>query len=441
DFSVILDKEPYFQEKNVKRIIEERMTKEILSYFEIVRQIADEKSVNAYLVGGIVRDILLGIDNYDIDIVIEGNGVAFAKEFSKRVDGRIKTHGRFGTSSVFLSSGFRIDFATARAEFYESPAKLPVVFPGSLKRDLLRRDFSINALAVRLNGNPAYVLIDYFGGQRDLKDKVIRVLHSLSFVEDPTRIFRALRFETRLNFKIGKQTLALLKDSLSKGVMGRVSGKRILSEFILIFKEEKFRQILRRMEDLGVLKSISPYLKYDSYCEEILNKVEKVKDWYEIAFTERKIEALHLYLMGIFHKLDKDSLKVVSDRLSLPTAIRKKLRISIEAESIARKIEKAVKPSEIYSLLKDYDEELILFIMALTERRSVIKKIKEYLSTYKKVKSIITGNDLKNLGIEEGPIYSKILSEVHNAHIDGLVKTKEEEIKLARQLYKKLIGK
>lgn len=434
---ITLEREAFFRERNVKRVIEERMTKDILEHFEIVKKIADERQINAYLVGGVVRDILLGMDNYDIDIVLESDGISFSREFAKRVAGKIKSHGRFGTSSVFMSSGFRIDIATARTEFYESPAKLPVVSPGSLKRDLFRRDFSINALAVRLNGKPSCVLIDYFGGQRDLKDRVIRVLHSLSFVEDPTRIFRALRFEARLGFKIGKQTLALLKDSLSKGVLGKVSGKRILAELMLIFKEKKNQQILKRMWELKLLQRISPYLSFDTHCEDVFKRTEKVIDWYEIAFPGKKILIWQIHLMALCHRLGRTELKTVSDRLSIPSGLRKKLRTSIEAESVVRKLQKAVNPSDVYELLKGFDKEVILFIMSVAERDSVINRISEYFTRYSTVKKFINGDDLKKLGITEGPLYSKILSEVHRSCIDGLVNSKKDELQLAEKLFRK----
>ncbi len=435
-----LGREDYFRERNIRRIVEERMTKDFLQSFETIRKIADRKNVNAYLVGGIVRDILIGENNFDVDIVLEREGIAFAKEFAKKTSGKVKSHGRFGTSSVFLPSGHRIDFATARTEFYESPAELPVVFPGSLKRDLYRRDFSINALAVRINGKPPFVLVDYFGGQRDLKDKVIRILHSLSFVEDPTRAFRALRFEARLGFKIGKQTLALLKDSISKGVFGKVSGKRILAELILILNEKKNQQILKRMWELGLLEAISPHLSFDSRNEDIFKKVEKVLDWCEIAFPEKRITHWQIYFMCLCARLDKIKLKTVGDRLSIPASLRKKLRVVIETESVIRALEKAAKPSSVYAVLKGLNTEVILFVMAVAKRETVRKRITGFLTSYNKIKNTINGDDLKKMGISEGPLYSKILSEIHSYRLDGLISDKKGEIRLAEKIYREYKG-
>ncbi|GAI24807.1 unnamed protein product, partial [marine sediment metagenome] len=167
--------------------------------------------MRAYVVGGFVRDLLLGIENLDIDIVVEGKGIILAQKLGKELKGEVKKFPEFGTAAVMLPDGFKIDVATARSEFYEYPAALPRVEFASLKQDLYRRDFTINSMAVRLNKKGLGDLIDFYGGERDLKKKVVRVLYNLSFVEDPTRIFRAIRFEQRYGFQIDSQTRGFIE--------------------------------------------------------------------------------------------------------------------------------------------------------------------------------------------------------------------------------------
>ena len=160
----------------------------------------EELSLPVYAVGGFVRDLLLGIENYDIDVTVEGDGILFAETFAKRFGCRCKTHHKFGTGVLIFPDGLKIDVASTRVEYYESPGALPTVESSTLKADMYRRDFTINTLAIRLNTPEFGVLIDYYGGQRDIQERIIRVLHNLSFVEDPTRVFRAIRFEQRLEF-------------------------------------------------------------------------------------------------------------------------------------------------------------------------------------------------------------------------------------------------
>ncbi len=165
-------------------------------------------------------------------------GSDLAEEFEKKFTCRIRTHKKFGTAIILFPDGLKVDVATARLEVYDSPAALPTVEKGPIKMDLYRRDFTINTLAIQLNPRAFGELIDFFGGVKDIKEKVIRVLHNLSFVEDPTRVFRAIRFEQRLGFQIGKHTQNLMKNAVKMGFMERLSGGRVLSEFILILQED-----------------------------------------------------------------------------------------------------------------------------------------------------------------------------------------------------------
>ncbi|MCK7504238.1 MAG: hypothetical protein MZV70_09195 [Desulfobacterales bacterium] len=200
------------------------LRKRTLKKLTEIGSLADSLGYHAFLVGGFVRDLLLRIENYDIDIVIEGDGLLFAEEMAKNFGVKVRPHKEFATAKIIYPDGFKIDIATARLEYYKAPAALPVVEHSSLKLDLHRRDFTINTLAISLNKNTFGLLIDFFGAQRDIKEKTIRVLHSLSFVEDPTRVFRAIRFEHRFGFQIGKHTLSLDQECNQDGFPFKAEG-------------------------------------------------------------------------------------------------------------------------------------------------------------------------------------------------------------------------
>jgi tRNA nucleotidyltransferase (CCA-adding enzyme) len=223
---------------------------------------ADNSNINAYVVGGFVRDVLLYIrkNEFDIDIVVEGNGIDFARDIASSLNARVSPHEKFKTAVVSLEDGLKIDVATARTEFYSSPGALPEVEMSSLKLDLYRRDFTINTLAVQLNTQKYGTLIDYFFAQKDLKDKVIRIIHNLSFVEDPTRIFRAVRFEQRFNFKIGKFTEKLIKNAIDMEFFKRLSGPRVFTELKYILMEENPLPAIERIANFNLFRQFTANL-------------------------------------------------------------------------------------------------------------------------------------------------------------------------------------
>jgi tRNA nucleotidyltransferase (CCA-adding enzyme) len=210
--------------KNVANVMAEQLPRHICTLLQDLGKVAEGAGYKAFAVGGFIRDLLLRRPNLDIDIVVEGDGIEFAREFAARRDLRIRAHKKFGTAVLIFPDGFKIDVATARLEYYRYPAALPTVELSSLKLDLHRRDFTINTLAVDLNPGRFGVLIDFFGGQRDLKERTIRVLHNFSFVEDPTRVFRAIRFEQRFGFRIGKHTAKLIENTVRMKLPVKLSG-------------------------------------------------------------------------------------------------------------------------------------------------------------------------------------------------------------------------
>jgi len=232
--------------RNLTTLMKDRFPAKVFRILKIAGEVADNMGVNVYLVGGSVRDLLLGQANLDIDLVIEGDGILFAKELSARLKARSRFHPRFGTAKI-IHDALKLDVATARTEYYESPAALPKVETSSIKRDLYRRDFTINTLAIKLNRKDFGLLIDFFGGQRDLKEKTVRVLHNLSYVEDPTRAFRAVRFAVRFGFKLSKHTENLIKSAIKMKLFEKLSGSRLYEELLIAFKETNPLETLKKI--------------------------------------------------------------------------------------------------------------------------------------------------------------------------------------------------
>ena len=222
-------KEPvHARTRNVIKFLQERLSERLLNILKTIGEVANESGYGAYVVGGFVRDLFLYRSDEDVDIVIEGDGIAFAKKYAKLEGARIHTYEKFGTAVIIFPDGYKIDVASARLEYYKFPAALPIVEMSSIKLDLYRRDFTINTLAVQLNPDKFGILIDFFSARKDIKERIIRVLHNLSFVEDPTRVFRAIRFEQRFDFTIGKLTRGLIANAVSMNFFGASAGAGFL---------------------------------------------------------------------------------------------------------------------------------------------------------------------------------------------------------------------
>jgi tRNA nucleotidyltransferase (CCA-adding enzyme) len=234
--------------------------------------LADIKKLSLYLVGGVVRDLLLGHNNLDIDLVIEGDAIGLATGLSKAIGGKLTTHPMFNTAKIDLGK-FSIDIAMARTETYAKPGSLPAVKPGTIITDLFRRDFTINAMAVYLNPDKYGELIDLYGGRDDLKNKLIRILHEKSFIDDATRIWRAIRYEQRLGFKIEPETLRLMKRD--KEMLETVGEYRLKRELDLALKEKESKKILLRADKLGIQKELPESLQTD---KRIQKKTQIIKN-------------------------------------------------------------------------------------------------------------------------------------------------------------------
>ncbi|HEY6030777.1 MAG TPA: CBS domain-containing protein, partial [Gaiellaceae bacterium] len=247
--------------------------------FEAVQAVSEHVD-GVYLVGGTVRDILLGEQGFDVDIAVEGDAIALAKALAEELGGRVRPHEKFGTAVVVYDDTERVDVVTARTEFYDAPAALPTVEHATIREDLFRRDFTINAMAVSLKGADYGRLVDPFGGRRDLEARAIRVLHNLSFIDDPTRIFRAIRYENRYGFRMEPHSERLARACIEMGLVGDLSSARLRDELVALLEEGEIRHSILRLADLGADRAIHPHLAADEEAVELLARLVELRDRY-----------------------------------------------------------------------------------------------------------------------------------------------------------------
>jgi tRNA nucleotidyltransferase (CCA-adding enzyme) len=416
--------------------MKERLSPRILEMLESIGQVAHKTGLNACVVGGFVRDMFLYRKNEDVDIVIEGDGIAFAKAFGKMHKARIHTHEKFGTAVIIFKDGFKIDVASARMEYYKYPAALPTVEMGSIKFDLFRRDFTINTLAIHLNPVKFGTLIDFFSAHRDIKGRVIRVLHNLTFVEDPTRIFRAIRFEQRFDFSIGKLTSDLIENAVKMDFFKRLSGRRVFTEIRLLLQEENPVPAIIRMEDYHLLKSIHPSIKLTKDMAEELDAVKKVMAWFDLLFLEESYMKWAVYFIALTRQCDKSTAGEICQRFELTPQQRDiVLKGRFASEDCLSWLEKKlpVQDSALFRKLTAYKTELVLSMMAKTKQDAVKKAISRYFTHLRYIQPLIKGKDLDPLGFSPGPIYGEILDAIHDAKLNGHLKTKAEEMEFAKK--------
>jgi len=425
----------HVRKRIISKLIEERFPERIRSLLTEFGRVGDDLGYSIFGVGGFVRDLLMRTENYDIDIVVEGDGIRFAEEFEKRVPCRIRTHKKFGTALILFSDGLKVDVATARLEVYDSPAALPTVERGSIKADLYRRDFTINTLAIQLNPRAFGELIDFFGGVKDIKEKVIRALHNLSFVEDPTRIYRAIRFEQRFKFQIGKHTQNLIKHAVKMGIVDKLSGGRILSEFILIGQEEDPIPALKRMKDFNLFHFLHPQLKLDEEKISLFEQIHHVISWFDLLFLEERYERWLIYFYGLIDSLKEEESLELCERLAMNDRQKKKaMEGKHQADLVLLQVFSWInagrepKRSEIYTTLAPLSTEVKLFMMAKTTQTVTRRYISLYFTQLKDTKPILRGRDLVQLGVRPGPSIRKGLEELLKARLDEQVTTRQDEL-------------
>ena len=429
-----LDGSLYSNTKNINRLMIERLSERVLGLLKAAGETAAAIGLSAYVIGGFVRDLFLYRATEDVDLVVEGDGILFAKKFAKAMDARVHYHAKFGTAVITFADGFKIDVASARLEYYQFPAALPTVEMSSIKLDLFRRDFTINTMAVCLNPEKFGTLIDFFSAQRDIKEKTIRVLHNLSFVEDPTRIFRAIRFEQRFGFTIGKMTSGLIENAVKMNFFKRLSGRRVFGEISQILEEDNPVPAIKRLAEFNLLTAVHPAIQINKSTLTALDAVREVLSWYDLLFLEKNYMKWTVYFLVLVNRCDRQTTEEICQNFELTRRYQQLFTTErFEAVAVLSQIKRnsPLKNSDLYEFLQPFRPELILFIMALANNDDIKKQISHYIMALQKTRPLLKGDDLRQMGIPSGPMYSKILKAVLHARLDGQVVSRQDEKEFA----------
>lgn len=436
-------------------------------------ELSELSGCKIYLVGGVVRDLFLGKRIFDLDIVVEGDAISLAQTFAQKLGKEFKKHHVFGTATVYpvrkkvspseqgqkntarpvgkdisdgskLSNGVyldehHIDFVTARRETYKYWGALPKVEPATLREDLLRRDFTINAMAISLNGPDYGRLVDFYQGLADLKKGLIRVLHKDSFLDDPTRILRAIRFEQRFSFKIESKTLRLLKDAVGKKALSLINPHRLRDELIPMLKEERPLRHIKRAAGLGLFSFIDVDFRLAGKDFRLIHEIEKTVCAYKLKFkTHRRLDEWLIYLAALLVKTPaKDILKFVQ-RFGLKKGERMRILSIFKNSTRIKRLDRPLNPKAIYRLLNSLSFESIIFFYAYYRQQRLRNNIELFLSVLVNTRLEVRGQDLKNLGCKPHSLYGKILQKLLYAKIDKGLRTKNEEIREAKLIFEKL---
>jgi tRNA nucleotidyltransferase (CCA-adding enzyme) len=412
-------------EINLTEIIGERLPRDIVDFIRRAGKAAERDRQRLYMVGGVVRDLLLERHNLDLDLVVEGDAIELAQEIAGGQGAKVTAHPRFGTATLRWSNR-SADIATARAETYTRPGALPSVRSGNITDDLSRRDFTINAMAIELNPSRFGKIIDPHGGRRDIAKKIVRVLHDKSFIDDATRVWRALRYEQRLDFHLERATLELLEQGTA--YLDTVSGDRIRHELERVLKEEIPEKVLRRADKLGVLVKIHPPLKCDDWLTEtfILARERYLPD----TFPQPQ-----LYLALMSYRLTPDETDKLIAYLRLTKATARALRETLAIKGKIKELSTpGLAPSQIYELIHGYGLTALTTSSLAAGSATAAEHIELYLSVLRYVKPALGGDDLIAMGVPPGPRVKKILQRLREARLDGKVTSKKEEEEMARRL-------
>ncbi len=375
----------------------------------------------AYLVGGTVRDLLLGSPSADVDLAVVGDGVAFARRLARELGGRVTAHGAFGTAVVRLGS-LHVDVVTARSERYPEPAALPEVSPGSLEDDLRRRDFTINALAASLRAEDLGTLVDPHGGRLDLERGAVRVLHDASFVDDPTRILRAIRYESRLGFRMDEHTEALARAGVAG--IGLLSGARVREELVALLDERQAAASVVRLGELAAARAIHPGLAAGVQPAAVVGRVVELRDRYGVD-VPRWRPVLAVLARGLARAELSEWLGALKLRRVDARAVASAVRVAPQLASLT-----GVRPSQLAALAREADPDAPLVALALSDSGP----LHDYFAASRHVRLEITGADLAALGLEESPRVGEILDELLARKLDGRLDGRASELAAAREL-------
>lgn len=434
---------------DIVRRLEAALSPSLLALVHAISDQAQQMGLRLYVVGGFVRDLLLDRPNTDIDLVVEGDAIRLVRALVDKHGGSMRKHHQFGTATWLLDDAVSaefggashwpefLDFVTARSEFYENPTALPTVSQSSIKLDLHRRDFSINTLAIRLAPEPFGHLLDFWGGIRDLEAGAIRVLHSLSFIDDPTRILRAARFEQRFGFAIEARTVGLIKGALP--FLERVSGPRIRHEIELIFREAFPERVLGRLQALGVLQYISPQIVIDDWLQdayEAFRQARQSPPWPKPGLETRRGNG---WLLALFVTLTCRLEKSEAVRLGRRLQVKRKTIDEITTgcrvyrEYLPLLVEQR-RPSQVVNMLDGLSKTGMIVAWAIAPTEIARAQLVQYMTQWREVRHTMTSSELQALGLKPGPAYGQMLWRLRQAWLDGEVTSPAEERALAARL-------
>jgi len=434
--------------RNHRDLMRDRLPAKIFKRLEDTGRLAEQSGVSAFVVGGLVRDLLMGRATLDVDIAVEGDGMAFARLLADRQGAALKSFERFATAYVVFPDRMKFDVASTRAQ---QPVRLgagnegawsaPTGDPCPIEQDLMRRDFTINALAVHLNAGRFGQLLDPSGGLRDLRGRAICAVSDCSFTDDPTRVFRAIRFERRFGFTIERSTLRLLKEAIARGLVHALPGHRVKNELLLLLAEPDPARTIRRLAALNLLHPIHPALLLTPHLTTLLTGLANALKWWERRFPDRRPDHSLLSFMALTAALSVPAVNALMKRLVLPEGQADKVRTTTRRlEPILRRLRRGrpLTPSRAYRLLLGLPDEGLILLVAETASAAVKRLVSAYLTTYQPARLAISGKTLASMGVNAGPIYKAILDSVLDAKLDGMVTTASEERELAQRLVKKV---
>jgi tRNA nucleotidyltransferase (CCA-adding enzyme) len=401
-----------------------------------VKEISDkakETNTAVYIVGGVVRDILLGQKNLDLDVLVLGDAIEFAKKISRVKGRKVIAHANFGTATIFYDEHFHVDFASARKETYAYSGALPHVSKGGLLDDLFRRDFTINAMAINISHDQFGELADPYGGCEDLKNQKIRILHDQSFEDDPTRVLRAVRFEQRLNFKIEERTQRFLKEAIEKKVIENVKPNRYFMEFKKILREASPVKYLRRIEELTGWSFLHKDLRVNYV---LLNKLERrIHSLDKHIFSLIAEDVWMVFFLGLAGKLKEPALSRLGERFHFKSEQREILREVKRYSDLSKSFLKSrLSSSQAYQLMKPHSSVSLIYLGLASGKPNAIKRVERFLSRDIHVKLLINGHDIRALGVHSGEKIRKILAMVLDHKLDGFCRSKDDELNFAKKL-------
>jgi len=401
--------------------------------FEQIQAVAVEAR-GVYLVGGAVRDLLLGEPHVDLDIAVEGDGIAVAQALARRVKGRVRAHEKFGTAVVVIpredGREVRVDVASTRSESYDYPAALPKVEHATIRSDLARRDFTINAMAVSLKPDSYGALLDFFGGLGDLESRRIVVLHNLSFIEDPTRILRAIRYENRYGLRMDAHTYNLACACSAMDLVGDLSSARLRDELLLLLDEDKVDFSLRRLEELGLTVSIHGRLRAGAPERALVRRADALRRRHHL---EAEVPAWRLRLVVLLHDLAPEETAAWARRMRIRRRDAEVLeRAGVVARRLAARIARGPTEAEVYDLAEGQPLEALLVAMAADETGIAADRLGRFLDVSRHVRLEISGDDLLAMGMPSSPRLGEVLRTVLHLKLNGVVAGRDEELAAAR---------